>query len=54
MKGIYRNFWKNFSMDFNSYNNVKISGCRNFLGGPMVKNPPSNVGNVGLISSQGT
>ena len=28
--------------------------ARHFPGGPMVKNPPSNAGDVGLIPSQGT
>ena len=27
---------------------------RDFPGGPVVKNPPSNAGDVGLISGQGT
>ena len=33
--------------------NIKASK-RNFLGGPVVKNPPSNVGDVGSIPGQGT
>ena len=31
-----------------------LSGLRNFPGGPVVKNPPSSAGDVGLIAGQGT
>ena len=44
----------------NIYNiNYKNTLClksigQNFSGGPMVKNPPSNAGGIGLIPGQGT
>ena len=35
---------------------MPLKNCHvwNFLGGPVVKNRPSNVGDVGLIPGQGT
>ena len=33
---------------------IKIKSFRNFPGGPVVKNLPSNVGDMGLILSPGT
>ena len=30
------------------------NSCRDFPGGPVVKNPPSDAGDVGLIPGQGT
>ena len=30
------------------------NSCRDFRGGPVVKNPPSDAGDVGLIPGQGT
>ena len=37
------------------FNFVLIQDCfRDFPGGPVVKNPPSNAGDVGLILGQGT
>ena len=34
--------------------NPKINGWRDFPGGPVVKNPPSNAVDEGLIPGQGT
>ena len=34
--------------------NQKKKKIRDFLGGPVVKNPPSNAGNAGSIPGQGT
>ena len=33
---------------------IKISKGRDFPGGPVVKNPPSNAGDSGLIPGRGT
>ena len=33
---------------------IKIILLRNFPGGPVVKNPPSNAGDAGSIPGQGT
>ena len=33
---------------------LKISWGKNFPGGPVIKNPPSNSGYMGLIPGQGT
>ena len=33
---------------------LKISNLRDFSGGPVVKNPPSNAGDTGLIPGRGT
>ena len=41
------NFWKKIITQ-------KKKNCRDFLGGPVVKNPPSNAEDAGSIPSQGT
>ena len=33
---------------------IKLSQMRDFPGGPMIQNPPSNAGNVGSIPGQET
>ena len=42
-----RGFWHNRGRK-------KERGARDFPGGPVVKNPPSTIGNVGSIPGQGT
>ena len=32
----------------------KKSECKDFPGGPVVKNPPANAGDMGFIPGQGT
>ena len=40
--------------EVNNLDFIKINSSRDFPGGPVVKNPPSNAGDMGLILSPGT